>query len=438
MGTQTTSRIVLAKIGLDGHDRGIKVVARGLRDAGFHVIYAGLWQSLEAVVRTVGDEDAGWLGLSLLSGAHMTLVPQLLEMMQQASLGHVGMLVGGIIPEDDARRLIQLGVKRVFGPGTALDEIAEFIRKQETREQEQPRALGETDNRRTLSRLLTRAAREDSKKMIRGELAALTEVSPESRLQEAAHGLTSPPRGEVGRRPGEGTAPTTLPRAEPPIRIERHPGAVADPAPGPTRVIAVTGSGGVGKSTLIGKLVEVIRGDGQAVAVLACDPQSPLTGGALLGDRIRMPNRPDDDAVFIRSLATPGGRSGVAPNVELMVELFGRFGFDNVIVETVGAGQGDTAIRDVAGVVVVLVQPETGDELQWEKAGQLEIADIVVVHKADLPTADRTLAQLSELLNLPGCRPVPVLRVSSNKGIGVNELWAAIKACADRRHRAAN
>ena len=105
MGNTTPTRIVLAKVGLDGHDRGIKVVARGLRDLGFHVIYAGLWQSPEAVVRAVADEDAGWLGLSLLSGAHMTLVPRVLEMLQQAGLGDVGLLVGGIIPDNDAREL---------------------------------------------------------------------------------------------------------------------------------------------------------------------------------------------------------------------------------------------------------------------------------------------------------------------------------------------
>src|SRR5271165_4096455 len=127
------TRIVLAKVGLDGHDRGIKVVARGLRDLGFHVIYAGLWQSPEAVVRAVADEDADWLGLSLLSGAHMTLVPRVLELLRQAGLGDVGVLVGGIIPEEDARKLRSLGVARVFGPGTALDEIAEFIRGQEPR-----------------------------------------------------------------------------------------------------------------------------------------------------------------------------------------------------------------------------------------------------------------------------------------------------------------
>jgi len=122
-------RIVLAKIGLDGHDRGIKVVARALRDAGMHVIYAGLWQTPEAVVRTVGDEDADWLGLSLLSGAHMTLVPRVLELLRAAELGHVGVLVGGIIPEADIAKLMNMGVARVFGPGTPLPEIVDFLRQ---------------------------------------------------------------------------------------------------------------------------------------------------------------------------------------------------------------------------------------------------------------------------------------------------------------------
>ena len=374
MGSQYPTRIVLAKVGLDGHDRGIKVVARGLRDFGFHVIYAGLWQSPEAVVRAVADEDAAWLGLSLLSGAHMTLVPRDLDLLRQAGLGDVGMLVGGIIPEEDVGKLLQLGVARVFGPGTVLEEIAEFLREKEPRSHEQLTDRFPQGDRRALSQLLTRAAR--------GEYFEMTH-------DETGRAATSRPRGQ-------------------------------------TRAVAVTGSGGVGKSTLIGKLIDVIRGAGHSVAVLACDPQSPLTGGALLGDRIRMPNRTDDDAVFIRSLATPGGQSGIAANVDLMISLFDRYGFDTVIVETVGAGQGDTAIREVADVVVVLVQPETGDELQWEKAGQLEIADVVVVHKADLASADRTLSQLRELLNLPGCRPVPVVSVSSSKGLGVNELWAAI------------
>jgi methylmalonyl-CoA mutase cobalamin-binding domain/chain len=125
----TPPRIVLAKVGLDGHDRGIKVVARALRDAGFHVIYAGLWQTPEAVVRTVTDEDADWLGLSLLSGAHMTLVPRVLHLLREAGLGEVGVLVGGIIPEGDVPKLLDIGVARVFGPGTVLDDIVTFLKQ---------------------------------------------------------------------------------------------------------------------------------------------------------------------------------------------------------------------------------------------------------------------------------------------------------------------
>jgi methylmalonyl-CoA mutase cobalamin-binding domain/chain len=121
-------RIVLAKVGLDGHDRGIKVVARALRDAGMHVIYAGLWQTPEAVVRVLADEDADWLGLSLLSGAHMTLVPRVLDLMKEAKLQHVGVMVGGIIPEADIPKLTALGVAKIFGPGTSLDDIVAFLK----------------------------------------------------------------------------------------------------------------------------------------------------------------------------------------------------------------------------------------------------------------------------------------------------------------------
>ncbi len=126
---QRPLRIVLAKVGLDGHDRGIKVVARALRDAGIHVIYAGLWQTPEAVVRTVAEEDADWLGLSILSGAHMTLVPRVLELLRANHLESVGVLVGGIIPETDVARLQEMGIAQVFGPGTSLDDIVAFIKQ---------------------------------------------------------------------------------------------------------------------------------------------------------------------------------------------------------------------------------------------------------------------------------------------------------------------
>ena len=129
MADHAPIRVVLAKVGLDGHDRGIKVVARALRDAGMQVIYAGLWQTPEAVVRTVADEDADWLGLSILSGAHMTLVPRVLQLLREAGLEQVGVLVGGIIPESDIPKLLEMGVARVFGPGTALPDIIAFLRE---------------------------------------------------------------------------------------------------------------------------------------------------------------------------------------------------------------------------------------------------------------------------------------------------------------------
>jgi methylmalonyl-CoA mutase C-terminal domain/subunit len=133
MDQQPNVRIVLAKVGLDGHDRGVKVVSRALRDAGFHVIYPGLWQSPEAVVRTVADEDADWLGISLLSGTHMTLVPRIVQLLAAEGLQHVGVLVGGIIPETDVPKLLELGVARVFGPGTPLGDIIDFLRDQGSR-----------------------------------------------------------------------------------------------------------------------------------------------------------------------------------------------------------------------------------------------------------------------------------------------------------------
>jgi LAO/AO transport system kinase len=205
----------------------------------------------------------------------------------------------------------------------------------------------------------------------------------------------------------------------------------------PARVVAVTGSGGVGKSSLIGKLIELLRGRGQNVAVLACDPESALTGGALLADRVRMPSRADDPGLYIRSITAPRGNQGIAEYLELMIELLRGFGFDVVLLETAGAGQGDTAVCDLADVVLLLLQPETGDEFQWEKAGLLEVADVVVIHKADLPGAETAEAQVRALLNLPGCREVPVLRASSAKGWGIDELCKVVESVPPRCPRPA-
>ncbi len=198
-------------------------------------------------------------------------------------------------------------------------------------------------------------------------------------------------------------------------------------------MVAVTGSGGVGKSTLVGKLIEQVRA--AAVKPWRCwraIRKVRLRGGALLGDRFRMPAQPDDDGVFIRSLAAAGGHGPLAEHLDALIRLLEAFGFDVVLIETVGAGQGDTVVRDLVDVLVLLLQPETGDDLQWEKAGLLEVADVVVIHKADLPGADRVEAQVLATLGLDSapCRPSSA---SARTGQGLAELLTAIWACPRRR-----
>jgi LAO/AO transport system ATPase len=215
-------------------------------------------------------------------------------------------------------------------------------------------------------------------------------------------------------------------------RLEEIRAALAAPVQ-PSRVVAITGSGGVGKSTLIGKLIDFLRRQGQTVAVLACDPQSPLTGGALLGDRFRMPASANDDGVYIRSLAATAGRGSLAEHLRLLIRILESFGFGNILIETVGAGQADTAVHDLVDVLVLLLQPETGDEIQWQKAGLLEVAEVIVIHKADLPRAEQLEAQVRSMLALSPNRVVPVLRVSARAGEGLEALWTAIAGHKLRR-----
>jgi len=414
-------RVVLSKIGLDGHDRGIRIVARGLRDAGFHVIYAGIWQSPEAVVQAALDEDADWLGISLLSGAHMTLVPRVLELLRKRGLDGVGVMIGGIIPTDDASKLLELGVKGVFGPGTPMPQIVEFLRAgakpPSHRASQAPTDLVRRfldKDRPTLSRLLTLAARGELPTAPSGSAATTQDNTAPSGSAATTQDNTAP----------SGSAATTQDNT---ALLQEIRASVSGDRPPAGRTVALSGGGGVGKSSLIGRLVEFLRGLGQTVAVLCCDPESPLTGGALLGDRVRIAKPAEDMGLFIRSLPARSGRQAIAEHLDVMMELLQLYGFQTVILETVGAGQGDTAVHGLCDALVVLLQPETGDELQWEKAGLLEVADVVVVHKADLPGADATYSQVHELLNLPGSRAVPVLKVSAAKRAGLEELWDTLQ-----------
>jgi len=166
------------------------------------------------------------------------------------------------------------------------------------------------------------------------------------------------------------------------------------------RRIGITGPPGAGKSSLVTEVARTFRSRGETVGIVAVDPSSPFSGGALLGDRIRMNELATDPGIFIRSMATRGSLGGLATATEEVVDLMDAFGFDRVIVETVGVGQTELEIQSAADTVVVVLVPESGDGIQAMKAGLMEIADIFVVNKADRPGAERLAKELSLAIHL--------------------------------------
>lgn len=188
---------------------------------------------------------------------------------------------------------------------------------------------------------------------------------------------------------------------------------------GKAMIIGVTGYPGAGKSTVVDRLVSVYRRRGLKVGVLAVDISSPVTGGALLGDRIRMQEHALDREVYVRSMATRGYHGGLAPATGDAVRVLEAAGYEVILVETIGVGQNEVDIIDLAHTVVAVVAPGLGDEVQAMKAGLLEIAHIIIVNKGDLPGADRTLRDLR------GWYP-NVLRAVATTGEGIPELAAAI------------
>ncbi|HXT96950.1 MAG TPA: methylmalonyl Co-A mutase-associated GTPase MeaB [Polyangia bacterium] len=199
------------------------------------------------------------------------------------------------------------------------------------------------------------------------------------------------------------------------------------PRGGGAFVVGVTGSPGVGKSTLVSALVAATRARGERVGVVAVDPSSPFSGGALLGDRVRMSRHATDAGVFIRSLATRGHQGGLSRATSATVAVLAVAGFPLIFVETVGAGQAELDVADAADVVVVVTAPGLGDEVQALKAGLLEIADLLVVNKGDREGADRTLADLTAMLAL-GARPAPPLfKTAAARDQGVGELAHALE-----------
>ena len=345
-------RVLLGKMGLDGHDRGVKLIARALRDSGIHVIYSGLWQTPRSLAISARDEDVDVIAASMMSNSHLVLVPKLIEECRNVGRPDMIVNVGGIIPQEDIPTLQKSGVNQIFHTGTSMEQIVESVR-QATK-----------------------------------PYAALDSQNPSARLARAislAHA---------------GSMPDDLPRRR------------------PTRVIGLTGSPGAGKSTLVASMAgEAVR-RGERIAVVAFDPMSPITSGALLGDRLRVDFNAVDENVFYRSLAIVGEDYSTLNHI---VELIGGAGFDKLIIETVGAGQNDTAIRSFVDRTAVVVVPGMGDAVQMDKAGILEIADLFVVNKADFPGENKLVRELRDV-----CAGRPILETIATQGKGIVELLDAL------------
>lgn len=345
-------RVLLGKMGLDGHDRGVKLIARLLRDSGAHVIYSGLWQTPRSLAIGARDEDADCIACSMMSNSHLVLVPRLLEECRKVGRPDMVVNVGGIIPQEDVPTLHATGVHRVYHTGTGLNEIVDSVR--------------------------------DATK----PYASASFEHPAARL------------GRLISLAHAGALPKDAPRRR------------------PKQVIGITGAPGAGKSTLVASMAREAVRRGDRLAVVAFDPMSPITSGALLGDRLRVDFNAVDEGVFYRSLAIAGEDYS---SLDAIIELIGAAGYDRLIVETVGAGQNDVAIRRHVDRCVVVVVPGMGDSVQMDKAGILEIADLFVVNKADFAGESKLVR---ELMDVAGGRPIH--ETIATQGKGVVELLDAL------------
>ncbi len=362
-------RVLLGKMGLDGHDRGVKVIARALRDSGAHVIYSGLWQTPMSLAISARDEDCDVIAASMMSNSHLTLGPKLLESLKTVGRRDIPVYMGGILPAEDIETLKAKGVAACFPTGTGLMDIVNAVR----------------------------GATESHAEMVPSDNVSAQLARDISRLHN--DGVSR--AGAKKRRP--------------------------------KRVIGITGSPGAGKSTLVAQLVgEYTRraeagGEGSSAggrcAIVAFDPKSPITGGALLGDRLRVDFNNLGEKVFYRSLAI-GGEDYHA--VDEIIELIGGAcegddpqtgAYDTVFVETVGAGQNEVKIRDHVDRTAVVLTPGMGDAVQMDKAGILEIADLFVCNKADHPGENELVRDLKDIA---GSRKI--VETVATRAQGVPEL----------------
>ncbi len=358
-------RVLLGKMGLDGHDRGVKVIARALRDSGIHVIYSGLWQTPKSLAISARDEDVDVIAASMMSNSHLSLGPKLVTALGATGRPDIPVHMGGILPQEDIPKLKEAGVAECFTTGVGLLDIVESVKG----------TVGER-----------------SPTIVGGGVTA--QLSRDITMVHEGKGV----RADATRRR-------------------------------PKRVIGVTGSPGAGKSTLVAQLAGELarRGQGDAslgrCAVVAFDPMSPITGGALLGDRLRVDFNNLGEAVYYRSLAIRGeDYSGLDDILELIGGAHeGTDAYDTVFVETVGAGQNETRIRDHVDETLVVLTPGMGDAVQMDKAGILEIADTFVCNKADHPGEHELVRDLRDIA---GRRAI--FETIATRGQGVPELLESV------------
>jgi len=360
-------RVLLGKMGLDGHDRGVKVIARALRDSGVHVIYSGLWQTPRSLALSARDEDCDVVLASMMSNSHLVLGPRLVGDLRELGRGDLPVYMGGILPQEDLPKLLEMGVAKCFTTSAGLMDTVEAVRG---------------------------AVRQRTEAVASGNAAA--QLARDISLAHDGKGM----RKSAKRRR-------------------------------PRRVVGVTGSPGAGKSTLAAQMVtEFTRlsrageaGYAGRCAVVAFDPMSPITSGALLGDRLRVDFNNLDEAVYYRSLAISGEDYRALPEiVELIGGAFeGAQAIDTLFVETVGAGQNETRIRSYVDTTAVVLTPGMGDAVQMDKAGILEIADVFVCNKADHPGENQLMRDLRDVA---GRRPI--LETVATRGQGVPELLAQL------------
>lgn len=358
-------RVLLGKMGLDGHDRGVKVIARALRDSGVHVIYSGLWQTPRSLAVSARDEDCDVVCASMMSNSHLVLGPRLVSDLRELGRPDIPVYMGGILPQEDIPKLIEGGIQRCFSTGVGLLDIVEAVRG-----------------------------------AVRPRPAT---VSCSNAVAQLARDISQLHDGK-GFRAGAN---------------RRRP----------ARVVGITGSPGAGKSTLVAQLASEFSrrnkadGRGGRCAVVAFDPMSPITSGALLGDRLRVDFNTMGDSIYYRSLAISGEDYHALPEILELIggACVGPDAFDLVFVETVGAGQNETRIRQHVDRTAVVLTPGMGDAVQMDKAGILEIADVFVCNKADHPGESDLVRDLRDVA---GKRPI--IETIATKGQGIEELLAAV------------